>query len=233
MKKLILLFTIGLFATITFGQDLYTGAVEPDNFIPVIQNSPPLDGDRGLPCLACSIPEGEADIQDDHNDVVNGGCNSTPPVFIDVNLGDVYCGRTNTYSNQGASTRDTDWYRVVLTTTKTLYLTGSGDVELNLFIVSESGNCSNNNVVAEVTAPVGVDSQTSFICGPGTWYFWVGPTVFSGIPNGADYQIVMSEGPPADPWCGTQSVPVSNWALVIGLLLISGFIVIRFRTKMA
>ena len=30
-----------------------------------------------------------------------------------------------------------------------------------------------------------------------------------------------------------QAVPISNWALVIGLLLISGFIVVRFRTKMA
>ena len=32
---------------------------------------------------------------------------------------------------------------------------------------------------------------------------------------------------------GVASVPVSNWALAIGLLLISGFIVVRFRTKMA
>ena len=31
----------------------------------------------------------------------------------------------------------------------------------------------------------------------------------------------------------TPSIPLSNWALVIGLLLISGFIVVRFRTKMA
>ena len=31
----------------------------------------------------------------------------------------------------------------------------------------------------------------------------------------------------------TTAVPVSNWALVIGLLLISSFIVVRFRTKMA
>ena len=29
------------------------------------------------------------------------------------------------------------------------------------------------------------------------------------------------------------SIPLSNWALAIGLLLISGFIVVRFRTKMA
>ena len=31
----------------------------------------------------------------------------------------------------------------------------------------------------------------------------------------------------------TTAVPLSSWALVIGLLLISGFIVVRFRTKMA
>jgi len=32
---------------------------------------------------------------------------------------------------------------------------------------------------------------------------------------------------------GTPAVPISNWALVIGVLLISGFIVVKFRTRMA
>ena len=31
----------------------------------------------------------------------------------------------------------------------------------------------------------------------------------------------------------TSSVPLSNWALAIGLLLISGFIVVRYRMKRA
>lgn len=230
MKKLLLFITIGLFATITFGQDYYTGAIEPDGFVPTVQNPPQLDGDRGLPCLSCSIPEGEGDIQDDQEDIVNGGCNSNPAVFIDVNPGDVYCGRTNTYTYSGSDRRDTDWYRLVLTETKTMYLTGSGDCDLNLFILSESGGC-NATVEASVTAPAGVDSQTSFVCGPGTWYFWVGYPNYSGLDNGADYQIVISEGPPPTPWC-TNAVPVSNWALAIGLLLISGFIVIRYRTRM-
>lgn len=41
-------------------------------------------------------------------DTVNGGCNSTPPVYFNVNCGDDICG---TYAFDG-STRDTDWYQL-------------------------------------------------------------------------------------------------------------------------
>ncbi len=229
MKKLILLFTIGLFATLTFGQDFYLGSAAPENYISPDENPIVLDGDRSLPCLACSIPEGEADIQDNEEDVVNGGCNINPPLFIDVNPGDVYCGRTNTYNN--GSSRDTDWYRLILTETKTMYLTGSGDCDLNLFILSTDDNC-NASVVANVTAPAGVDSQTSYVCTPGTWYFWVGSPTFSGVDNGADYQIVITEGPPTDPWCASE-IPVSNWAIYLSIFLMLIFSAFYFRRRLA
>jgi len=52
--------------------------------------------------------------------------------------------------------------------------------------------------------------------------------ILSGTPNDVHYS------PNNRAFClsGTSSVPVSNWALVIGLLLMIGFIVFRFRKRL-
>ncbi len=236
MKKIALLTLTGfLFLSLTsLGQEIYTGASQPENFQPKIQQYAPADGPV-FSCLACALPEGEADIQNDGVDVTNGGCNITPPLFTDINIGDVYCGRTNTYSVGGnPNWRDTDWYRIVLTGTKTLYWSSIANCPLNIFIIQDDGNCGLASVVASDTdIPAGTTGQTSYTCGPGTWYFWVALPVFSGWASGADYQVVLSEGPPPDPWCSSGMVPLSNWAIYIGIFLIATFMVFRFRRRLA
>jgi len=232
MKKIALLTLTGfLFLSLTsLGQEIYTGASKPENFQPKIQQYTP-DNGPVFTCLPCALPEGEADILDYGVDVIDGGCNSTPPVFIDINIGDVYCGRTNTYiCPSGGSCRDTDWYRIVLTGTKTLYWSSIATCELDIFIIQDDGSCGVVSVVASDTyIPAGTTGQTSWTCGPGTWYFWVGLHDFTGYASGEDYQVVLSEGPPPTPWCTSGAVPISNWAIYIGIFLIAVFMVFRFR----
>ncbi len=234
MKKITLLaLTAFLFLSLTsFGQDDYLGASEPVDFQPDIQIPPPGYSPDVIGCLPCALPEGEPDIQNGEGDVVNGGCNSTPAVFTDINIGDVFCGRTNTYLNPD-SFRDTDWYRIVLTQPTTLYFTSIADCPLNIYIVSDDGNCNTATVVvSDVNVPIGTTGQVSYTCAPGTWYLWVGLPVFTGWDAGADYQVVLSDGPPPTPWCAAD-VPVSNWAIILGVLLIGTFIVVRYRRTLA
>ncbi|MDZ7740556.1 MAG: hypothetical protein U5Q03_02035 [Bacteroidota bacterium] len=231
MKKFMIFLTAGLFmlAMNLTAQEFYLGAEAPDDYTPVKTEAQKATM-GGIECPFCALDEGEGDIPDGGEDNTNGGCNSTPPVFSPISIGDVYCGRTNTYDVSGSDIRDTDWYKIVLAETKTLYWTSMADCELNIFIISDDGNCGINAVVAfDQNVPPGTQGQTSYTCGPGTWYFWVGHPYISGLPDGADYMVTLSEGPPPDPWCSGTPMPVSDWAIYIGVFLILVFMAIRFR----
>ncbi|MCF8235557.1 MAG: hypothetical protein K9G67_14865 [Bacteroidales bacterium] len=230
MKKLMMYLIAGLFllAMNVNAQEFYLGAEQPPDYSPVITEAQ-MAPMNGVVCPPCGIDEGEGDIPDDGEDVVDGGCNSDPPVFIDISIGDVICGRTNTYNYFGSSYRDTDWYRIVLTESKTLYWSSYGDVDLDIFIIADDGNCNVSSVVAsDLSVPAGTLGQTSYTCGPGTWYLWVGYPGYTGVPDGANYIAHLTEGPPSDPWC-TGQVPLSDWAIYMGIFLILVFTVIRVK----
>ncbi len=228
MKKIALLTFTGLLflAFTSLGQEFYTGASKPDNFQPKVQFEAPTDG-PAFTCQPTALDENEPDIPDDGLDVVDGGCNSIPPVFIDINIGDVYCGRTNTYSVAGIPDhRDTDWYRIVLTETTNLHWTSIANCPLDIFIIEDDGNCGLVSLAAmDINIPAGTTGHVSYTCTPGTWYFWVGLPVFSGYASGADYEVTLSTG--------FFPMPLSNWAIYIGIILIVAFTVYRFRRVFA
>ncbi len=233
MKKLMTFLTAGwvILALNLSAQEFYLGAEEPEGFTSK-KTEHQLTPLNGITCLPCALDEGEGDIPNDGEDVVNGGCNSSPPVFSPISIGDVYCGRTNTYTYFASQYRDTDWYKIVLTESKTLYWTGIGDATLNLLILSDDGNCGAVGSVAYAfDIPAGTVGQTSYTCGPGTWYFWVGLSEFTGYSDGVDYMVTLSEGPPPDPWCSSPPIPMplSNWPIYVGISLILVFMGIRFR----
>ena len=60
------------------------------------------------PCFTC--PAGAVIEPEVCGDDTKGGCNSTPAVFTTINCGDTICG-TGWFDG---STRDTDWYQLVL-----------------------------------------------------------------------------------------------------------------------
>ncbi len=222
MKKLLFFLSFAFMATWVFGQDVYLGSEKPDNFHAPVINQTSGNYAPNLTCPPGALNENEPDLQDGDVDTVDGGCNSNPPVFIDINVGDTYCGRTNTYNS---SSRDTDWYKIVLTDTKTLIWRSIADCPLNLIIAQENGGCSTSVIASEVNIPAGSTGEVQYTCTPGTYYFWVGLPVFSGWDNGADYQVTLLQQ--------SSAVPVSDWAVYIALFLIVVFSAYYYRRRFA
>jgi len=187
-------------------------------------------------CLSCSTPEGEGDIPNGSDyDYFNGGCN-TPPGFptSPILLNQVICGRANTYiAAGGGEARDTDWYEITLTEAGTLYWSAVTDFPLNFFILS--GDCL-NTVYASGQSTGCTPAVISAALPAGTYYLWAGYWQFSGLPVGRNYNVVATlNAPPPTDWCTLTppvETPVSNWALFLGIGLITLFAAFRFWRKM-
>ena len=225
MKKLLFFLSFAFLATWVFGQDAYLGSAKPDNFHAPVINQNSGNYAPNLTCPPGALNENEPDLQDDDSDTVDGGCNSNPPVFIDINIGDTYCGRTNTYKVSGNNSRDTDWYRIVLTETKTLVWRSTADCPINLFIIQENGGCNVTLLANETEIPAGTTGEVEYTCAPGTYYFWIGLPVYDGWDNGADYQATLLQQ--------STAVPVSDWAVYIALFLIVAFSAFYYRRRLA
>jgi hypothetical protein len=185
-------------------------------------------------CLPCSTPEGEPDILDNGVDVTDGGCNmidfGMEPLFIPVQLNQAICGRTNTYNYFGAEYRDTDWYEITLTEAGTLYWAGYAPIDLQLFILGT--NCGPDIIVYGSGIAGSCNHVTlAAVLPAGTYYLWAGPSLFNGLSEGVNYNVMatLNAPPPANFCDAVPPVPVSNWALYIGIGLILVFTLVRFR----
>jgi hypothetical protein len=177
-------------------------------------------------CAPGSTPEGEPDIPDEGEDVTNGGCNNTVPIFSPIALNQVICGRCNTYVVGTVNTRDTDWYEITLSEGGTLYFTGIANFTMQLILIYNT-DCNNPQYVLTTTFGNCDEGQVSYTVGPGTYWFWVGPTFFDGMPDGQTYNIIATLDAPPPPDWAVAVVPVSNWALFIAIGLIAAFVVFR------
>ena len=71
--------------------------------------------DCPIPCdiICVGVPEGEPTCYDGYDDMYNGGCNSTIPVFSIQPIGDTtICGESGVFDFGGSTYRDTDWYKI-------------------------------------------------------------------------------------------------------------------------
>jgi hypothetical protein len=236
--------TVGV-ATTTLGAGTYWLFVAPSSY----GADPALDGDYmvtftdhnpGTPdnwcyqCLDCAIPEGEPPLVDNIGDLTNYGCNGAefepdrPSLFSTINMGDVICGTSEQYSYNNISFRDTDWYKYVVTSDQTVYYSGTADFSLQLIIIK--GPCNAQVSYGATTVSPGEVGTIMSNLTPGEYYFWAGPSDW--IPtNEGTYMITLNPIPPREnvaDWCNNM-VPVSNWALYIGLGLIAAFAIFRFR----
>jgi hypothetical protein len=165
----------------TFYYNVWTGSVQSNFTMDV-------DVTEAVPCVVTCPPEAtdenEPDIPDEGYDVTNGGCNSAPPVFLPISLGQTYCGKCNTYMFGGSNYRDTDWYRIQTTSFMDLTWSGEAEFPLYLFIIDGGDpDCSVNTIIASNSADKCVPvSVSAFALPPGTYYLWIGPSVFSGYP---------------------------------------------------
>jgi len=145
-------------------------------------------------CPTNSIPEGEPPCSTDYDDVFNGGCNSSPPIFSAYNCGDTICGESGTFLNQGVQNRDTDWYEFVLTEPREVTFTASMEMPFQLLLgmPGSPDPCVGYTFPWSGTATE-CDTLTldAGILPAGTYWAWVGPSVFTGWPCGGQYWAVV------------------------------------------
>lgn len=136
-------------------------------------------------------------------DTVNGGCNSIPPIFSPIVCGEAYC---STAAFDG-STRDTDWYQVVLTQNTQVTWTVEAEFDVVVGIVDNQGgalDCS--QVSAFLVFALGTPCQSTSVStclSAGTWWFFVAPDFLAPVPCGATYNAALTcadcpPGPPND-----------------------------------
>lgn len=143
-----------------------------------------------LSCPTNGIPEGEPDCYENYDDVYNGGCNSTPPVFSTYNVGDTVCGKAGTFLFGTSNYRDTDWYELTITSDATLFLTGIAEFDMYMVILDPgSGDCSDFSSLAEITIPACSTGVISAPVSPGTYWLFASTAVFQGVACGSNYQI--------------------------------------------
>jgi hypothetical protein len=140
-------------------------------------------------CPEGSIPEPEPCGQD-----TNGGCNSSPPVFTNVSCGQTICGTA--WFN--GSTRDTDWYQLVLTQTTEVTYSGAAEFAglFGYIDGSGSGNCADiTGFVNPFALPAANQPFTMTVnLGPGSHWFFAAPQFAGIVTCPASYYVTFSCG---------------------------------------
>jgi hypothetical protein len=148
-------------------------------------------------CPPGAVQEGEVVCQDGYDDQYNGGCNSIPPVFTDLDCNDTgvtVCGTYGTFIGPtGVDTRDTDWYRIVLTSPTVLNYCACGSVGTQIAILHDNACVQPLEIVcgSEFGAP---NEQVccQIALGPGTYWLFVAPDDFFGYACGSTYTLHIS-----------------------------------------
>jgi hypothetical protein len=159
---------------------------------------------------AGAIAEGEPCIEDEGEDVTNGGCNMATPMFTSINCGDVIWASSSTYLFGASNYRDTDWYEMVITEPKTVTFAVTAEFPVVAGILEQVvpgvAGCDNTTGYISPVAtanPCDVASVTATLT-PGTYYFFVGLTVFEGYPCGTSNDYI------AELTCEDAFVPFFN-----------------------
>jgi len=141
-----------------------------------------------LICPTGAQLEGEPDCADNYWDTYNGGCNSQGwtdvPAAAGTNCAN-FCGKSGTYIYQGLSYRDTDWMRVHAAGGTVTYTLQAEFPVLGFLFYGLT--CTNLQGVSGTGGPC-TPTVMSWSAAAGTeLWLWCGPSVFSGIPCGTDY----------------------------------------------
>jgi len=139
-------------------------------------------------CPPEGIPEGEPNCGTDYVDNYNGGCNSSPFVFQTINCNTTICGTSGTYLYTGLNYRDTDWFRVVITSPTTLTWKAVAEFPVLIFVINGgTENCADYTILGSLTANACDTATLTFDVQPGVYWLWVGPSVFDSYPCPLEY----------------------------------------------
>ena len=155
-----------------------------------------------VPCPGGATPEGEPICEDEYDDTFNGGCNSVPPVFSDITCNETVCGQAGTFMFAGGSYRDTDWYRLELTTAMDITWTAKAEFPVLIFLIDAgSENCVDYVLLDNITGNPCDEISLSAAVGSGVYWLFIAPSVFTGVPCdgiGSNYvaSLICEEPPP-------------------------------------
>jgi hypothetical protein len=141
--------------------------------------------------------EGEEDCYNNYEDHFNGGCNSVPEVFSWIQSagppGDriTICGTSGTYDYFGSSYRDTDWYEIQVIEENDLTFCAVAEFPLLIFFIDGNYGCAGLQVISYSTADPYMEACLEGTFDPGTYWLWVGPSIFTGVECGSDYVMTL------------------------------------------
>jgi hypothetical protein len=141
-------------------------------------------------CPPGAFVESEPWCIDPGNDVDNGGCNSDPPVFDYLEPSeDVidFCGTSGTYNVGGNSFRDTDWYQIDLANESEITFRGIAHFSLRIGIIDGSEGCEDLAFHSYIDVQPYYMAELIETLPAGTWWLWVGPVSYWGVPCGEPY----------------------------------------------
>ncbi|MBN2226676.1 MAG: hypothetical protein JW763_04875 [candidate division Zixibacteria bacterium] len=151
-------------------------------------------------CPSGATDEGEDCIEDEGDDVTNGGCNNDPPIFSSLACGETICGSCNTYVFGGSNYRDTDWYEMVLTEATRVTLDFESEFPavfgfLEYYAGYEgSGSCDDLSgyIAPYLAVNPCTPGQLTLDMTAGTWFVFVGPSVYDGIECNGTNEYVLT-----------------------------------------
>jgi hypothetical protein len=147
-----------------------------------------------LECPTCHTIENEPYCEDNWEDVWNGGCNSSPYVFQTVQpyYGRItICGTAGTYDYYGSTYRDTDWYEIVLDEATTITFSCVAEFPLQILVIDGTNDCPGSYIMESAFGDSCVEASIVTTIGPGTFWLWVGPNVYTGVPCDSDYIMTL------------------------------------------
>ncbi|MFO0829329.1 MAG: hypothetical protein U0572_14420 [Phycisphaerales bacterium] len=155
----------------------------------VYSNTACTGGGCTVPCPPGALNEGEPCGFDS-----NGGCNMASPSFTPIACGDTICGTA--WADAGV--RDTDWYELTVAQTCSISFSIQTSFPALVGVIDNngSGSCvgaTGLNPYAQV--PACSSTTLSAVLTAGTWWLFVAPDTFNGMPCGSglnDYVIDVS-----------------------------------------
>ena len=136
-----------------------------------------------LECPGDATMDPEPECGDEYEDMTNGGCNSDPPVFGSIECGETICGTAGTFSYQGGSYRDTDWFMFTLYEDSPVSWTVTAEFPVLIFLF-DIVDCDNyGNVLFESATGAPCDEVTvdAGTLPPGDYIAFVAPSDFTGV----------------------------------------------------
>ncbi len=159
-----------------------------------LYGTPMLHIDDG--CIPGSGWEDEPVPYDEYNDHSNGGCNSDPQVYGATEpqpqgTSQNICGTSGTYYVAGEARRDTDWYEVNLVNPGPFGFSVVADFPLFIALLSGDQGCTDPPIIEMTSAGPGEHVGIWDNLAPGTYWVFIAPSIFEGVPCGAEYYLSL------------------------------------------